>query len=547
MPQDKEKAESLKALANELYSKKDFKGAYQKYTEAIKADGTNAIYYANRAAASLGMQQFMNACTDADKAIELDPKYAKAHARYAAGHAGLGRFETAAKSWRRALALLPQVDSQLSPTERKLKEQFEAELSKAETNAKAPLKDAIGLGQDEVSKTPWHRAIAEEQNLRAEENANSSGWLMIHAYREFSEGVDAMKSLKVVKKDGRQGMFGRLDCIVNISNGLMREPRVFHINSPDWFEKLNNQIMFEVGRSGGWSNVGPKVIMEDAPKRLRKGGWESVRPAISTTVRAWIVSGCLSSRMSNQSGPAYEFFSRAIELLEWGRIMWKDVSTEERGVVFERSFIRGIKRMKLESMIAILVSKENCSFTKKKVADEALHIIEDAEANPPQGTLDPGFVLSFWVYPRAEAMAAIGWYHIQSGFASTTAETAKTAFSEAHKFYLRASQALPPDEENTFQYLYVALEALWFAGESLQKQLPLLSDLDTTGQKIMRFWAMSSASERTHGHMAMTTAYRNQVMSGLSSGKYELSNVVKPINVKSVDKFPNSATIYVKL
>lgn len=57
MPQDKEQAESLKAFANELYGKKNFKAAYQKYTEAIKADGTNAIYYANRAATSLAMQQ----------------------------------------------------------------------------------------------------------------------------------------------------------------------------------------------------------------------------------------------------------------------------------------------------------------------------------------------------------------------------------------------------------------------------------------------------------------------------------------------------------
>ena len=49
--------------------------------------------------------------------------------------------------------------------------------------------------------------------------------------------------------------------------------------------------------------------------------------------------------------------------------------------------------------------KENVTYTKKQVADEALAIIEDVEANPPQGEFDPGFVLSFWVYPKAEALA----------------------------------------------------------------------------------------------------------------------------------------------
>lgn len=53
----REKAEAIKAIANEFYSKKDFKNAYQKYTEAIDVDGSNAVYYSNRAAASLAMNQ----------------------------------------------------------------------------------------------------------------------------------------------------------------------------------------------------------------------------------------------------------------------------------------------------------------------------------------------------------------------------------------------------------------------------------------------------------------------------------------------------------
>ena len=50
-------AESLKAEGNALFTKKDFKGAYKKYTEALKCDDKNPILYSNRAACSLGLNR----------------------------------------------------------------------------------------------------------------------------------------------------------------------------------------------------------------------------------------------------------------------------------------------------------------------------------------------------------------------------------------------------------------------------------------------------------------------------------------------------------
>ena len=51
-------ADRLKAQGNALFSKKNFRGAYKKYTEALKHDGENAILYSNRAACSLGLNRY---------------------------------------------------------------------------------------------------------------------------------------------------------------------------------------------------------------------------------------------------------------------------------------------------------------------------------------------------------------------------------------------------------------------------------------------------------------------------------------------------------
>jgi stress-induced-phosphoprotein 1 len=43
-------------------------------------------------------------------------------------------------------------------------------------------------------------------------------------------------------------------------------------------------------------------------------------------------------------------FMNAVDVLEWGRNQWPDVSKDDRGAIFEKSFIRGAKSMFLEAM-----------------------------------------------------------------------------------------------------------------------------------------------------------------------------------------------------
>jgi len=41
------------------------------------------------------------------------------------------------------------------------------------------------------------------------------------------------------------------------------------------------------------------------------------------------------------------YLTRVVDVLDWGRRIWQNVSVDDRGVVFELSFIRGDKRQRL--------------------------------------------------------------------------------------------------------------------------------------------------------------------------------------------------------
>lgn len=47
---------------------------------------------------------------------------------------------------------------------------------------------------------------------------------------------------------------------------------------------------------------------------------------------------------------AHEMLMNTLDVLEWGRNQWPDVSIEQRGTIFEKSFIRAVKSMLLEAM-----------------------------------------------------------------------------------------------------------------------------------------------------------------------------------------------------
>ena len=53
-----------------------------------------------------------------------------------------------------------------------------------------------------------------------------------------------------------------------------------------------------------------------------------------------------------------EFYRNALEILEWGSDLWKDVPNRDRGMIFDGTFIRAVKRLYLKSLMGVRGTRE---------------------------------------------------------------------------------------------------------------------------------------------------------------------------------------------
>lgn len=99
----KAKAESLKLEGNKAMAAKDFEQAVLKYSEAIQVLPTNAVYYANRAAAHSSLKKYEEAVKDAEDAIKVNPSYSKGYSRLGFAQYALGKPEEALDAYKKVL------------------------------------------------------------------------------------------------------------------------------------------------------------------------------------------------------------------------------------------------------------------------------------------------------------------------------------------------------------------------------------------------------------------------------------------------------------
>lgn len=106
---DKAAAEEAKVEGNRLMSKKAYPEAIAKYSEAVKADPANPVYYSNRAAAYSQKGDHESAIADALKASEVDPTFAKAYSRLGHAYFSSGKYQEAVDAYEKGLELEPAV------------------------------------------------------------------------------------------------------------------------------------------------------------------------------------------------------------------------------------------------------------------------------------------------------------------------------------------------------------------------------------------------------------------------------------------------------
>ena len=108
---DREEAERMKTEGNNLMRTEKFQEALNMYSKAIELDGSNPVFYCNRAAAHSKMNNHHLAIEDCQRAIDMDPSYSKAYGRMGLAHSSLNKHKEAVDNFKKALELEPDNES----------------------------------------------------------------------------------------------------------------------------------------------------------------------------------------------------------------------------------------------------------------------------------------------------------------------------------------------------------------------------------------------------------------------------------------------------
>jgi hypothetical protein len=112
-------------------------------------------------------------------------------------------------------------------------------------------------------------------------------------------------------------------------------------------------VGFEAQKTKAWVglDVRPEVVIKEAQERLDQQEWNALRPALSVTVRAWIMQGFVEGGVCGAHAGALQYLGYALEVLEWGSRTWKDALDEERGAIFKSTLIRGVRSLHISAFM----------------------------------------------------------------------------------------------------------------------------------------------------------------------------------------------------
>ena len=139
---NKELAKEAKLKGNNAFEQKDYKAAIEHYTEAIKNDPSDHIFYSNRSACYACTDEFTRALEDGEKCIMLKTNWSKGYFRKGVALHNLKKYDDAIKAYEEGL--------KIDPKDYILKEALESAKNKKVFNNPINIEQE-GLG----SKTPF--------------------------------------------------------------------------------------------------------------------------------------------------------------------------------------------------------------------------------------------------------------------------------------------------------------------------------------------------------------------------------------------------------
>lgn len=100
-------AEEKKELGNQAFANKDYQGAISYYTEAIARNPKNHIFFSNRSACYVALEQWVEAAADAKQCLKLCPQFVKAYYRLSLAQMAMDDLDAAQSTVKMGLNVEP--------------------------------------------------------------------------------------------------------------------------------------------------------------------------------------------------------------------------------------------------------------------------------------------------------------------------------------------------------------------------------------------------------------------------------------------------------
>ncbi|KAF7303080.1 TPR-REGION domain-containing protein [Mycena kentingensis (nom. inval.)] len=471
-------ANALRREADALFFARAFTSAYGKYTEALHAGPedprTVAIIHSNRSACSFNLEHYADAMADGQAAVEADGTFVKGFMRIAYAAEAMEMWGHAVAAWESALACT---------ADPALQADCQDKLHNAEARHLA-------------TSPPWARA---QRLLNQKElEPDSSGLVILQAYSYFSLAFSALQN-DVTGSSRPTGI------VQLVTDAILCDDRVFP-ETEDFLNRLQAQVISETKAARGWDNTEPTEIKQAVQERLKVLPWTDVAVALGATVRGCIVRAAIDAKRGREI-TADEFYTRAIELLEWGRKNYPNESTIPGSVFASSTVLLGTYRLRLKNIVCVY-RKYSGRYTLDQLSQLANDLERKVRApERPSDSFGLGFIAAYSTYPLADSLAVSAWSDFQRGLEAVAAvERGDTSLEEARpcvhfysaaRFYESAADKLPDDDVDHLTMLTASLECQWRACASLCVTIPLAARVRDALPRVEAIWA-TRISPNTH-------------------------------------------------
>ncbi|GMH65649.1 hypothetical protein TrST_g8447 [Triparma strigata] len=142
---------ALKKQGDTAFGSGDYAAAVTSYTSAISIDDSNHLFYSNRAACYLKLNEKSKALRDGEKCVELKPDWGKGYGRKAAAQFALGRFGPAAETYKEGMRVDPDSAAlKQGYTDSKAKEKSAEDAKKAAEEAEKKKEEEEKAAEDDL-------------------------------------------------------------------------------------------------------------------------------------------------------------------------------------------------------------------------------------------------------------------------------------------------------------------------------------------------------------------------------------------------------------